>query len=90
MERIAIDRATQKEERTIQRDVKRENDLFRQLEKYIDSSGFIRYPGWEPAALRTGSSVYDLIQWHLYSQNSKPLDYDIFKLFLQEISSGSG
>ena len=87
MERIAIRRAAQKEEKqVIHRDIKRESDIFKKLEKYIDSSGFIEYPGWEPAHLRKGSSVYELIQWHLYSQNSKPLDYEIFKLFLKEIS----
>ena len=85
MERIPIDRLQTEEKHVIQND-KRETDLLKTLAKYTDSSGFIVYPGWEPIYYRKGSSVYELIQWHLYSQNSKPLDYDIFKSLLNEIS----
>lgn len=85
MERILINRLQTEEKNVIQND-KRETDLLKMLAKYTDSSGFIVYPGWEPIEYRKGSSVYELIQWHLYSQNSKPLDYDIFKSFLKEIS----
>lgn len=84
MERIPIDRE-QTEENVIQND-KQESDLLRKLEKYTDSSGFIEYPGWEPAYLRKGSSVYELIQWHLYSKNTKPIDYDIFTSLLREMT----
>lgn len=84
MERVPINRLEPEEENVIQSD--KESGLLKMFEKYTDDSGFIEYPGWEPAYLRKGSSVYELIQWHLYSKNSKPLDYEIFKSLLNEIT----
>ena len=69
MERILISRKSQ-------RNKKRETQLLNLLT--LNESGFVIYPGKGPEIQRTGSPAQLLIDWFLYKQGTKPLDFDIF------------
>ena len=44
----------------------------------VNNEGMIVYPGKGPEVERTGSPAQFLIEWYLYKEGIKPVDYDIF------------
>lgn len=58
----------------------RKREKERELMKMIavNDEGMIVYQGKGPEAERTGSPAQFLIEWYLYKEGTKPLDFDIF------------
>ena len=65
----------------MKRFVKKNPDLEKEILKLVnvDDRGMIVYDGPGPESERTGSPIRLLIQWYLYREGEKPLDFDIFK-----------
>ena len=51
----------------------------------VNDEGMIVYPGKGPESKRTGSPAQFLIEWYLYKEGTKPLDYDIFVSLLKDV-----